>query len=216
MCLASHVQGAEHIGNRATKIVGRDMLSDLAEVARSAMEQDLGKVLEATEAQSRAIDTFVSRNVSLFTSISLAITLRILGRIARGQIGYQELREVCRECVRVYRPRVPKEVAIAIAAINDFDLLILNVLPRLGIRKFRSLVRSRARDVYGESVERSISLALHLLASLSVISTNRRISEAVLSELYDMSKDLESYIDTLALALDPDNDSVYKALTRGE
>ncbi len=202
---------------RSSKLVDRSVLSTGAEILSHVVPKAFDKFVSTDSSRKR---------FAILKSLALALdsyrhsyTVSAIARSLRGVESFSSLRDCCREAGYTVGNRIGdlgKFLASAWLTIVDYDLLVLNVVPRLGLWGF---VREASRHSEVEELKHSISILSAGIAlaaeawSRSSKEGNRALKtlENELSELVDA---VDSLLDTVAILLDPENEVIAKEVIK--
>ncbi len=212
------IEGSEGVVNRIAKLVGRDLLNDLLTVIDPVLDSAVAKLLKEGSKPS-SVARRIRGSISCFIH---AAGMRLVARVLKGQISASDARSLCREAVHVlgtrYGRRVCPALGLGIAALYDFDLEILHLLPQLGVPRFHSLARSRLREEYPQLLEVLNDLATMIVLLTRSYLTNaercREMASRIESELSKLVDLVEAHLDTMAIAMDPANEELARKLLR--
>ena len=213
------IEGLESVINRATKLSGRDLVTDLRYVVDPVIEHAVAKLLNLDRAEGKSVVRYIHRVKTPLQNYITAVSMRIVARALKNQIQFSDLRAFCREVVYSAGKKVMSigySLGLAIAALADLDIEVLTVLPVMGIKNFVHRVARHANEEYTNAIDLASQLAAISITILRAYVSNpqkiRRIysgCEDVVERLVD---DLEAYLDTLALLLNEDNKEALSSL----
>ncbi len=217
--LAPPVEGWESVVNRAAKLAGRDLVADLRSIVDPLIERETSRIVSLNEVRCREISKHARRLRDLLKAYAAAISMRIIARAFKNQIPFSDLRAFCREVAYTIGKRalaIGRGLGLAIAALADFDIETLSLLPTTGIRLFVERVNRNAKEEYLRAVDLALELASLTIVMLRAYTSKprlvREICQMCESEVMKLVEELETYLDTIAILLDEANKEALKAL----
>ena len=213
------IEGLESVINRATKLSGRDLVTDLRYVVDPVIEDTVAKLLNLDRVESRSVMRYIYRVKTPLQNYIAAVSMRIIARALKNQVSFSNLRTFCREVAYSAGKKVMNigySLGLAIAALADLDIEVLTILPVMGIKNFVHKIVRHANEEYMNAVDLASQLAAISITILRAYVTNpqrvRKIyggCEDIVERLVD---DLEAYLDTIALLLNEDNKEALSSL----
>ncbi len=217
--LAPPVEVWESVVNRAAKLAGRDLVTDLRSVVDPLIERETSRVVSSNETRCREVFKYMRRLNDPLRAYAVAVSMRIIARAFKNQISFSDLRAFCREVVYTIGKRaltIGRGLGLAIAALADFDIETLSLLPSTGIRLFVERVNKNVREEYLGAVDLALELASLSIVMLKAYTSKPRLVREIYqrceSSVVELVEELEAYLDTIAILLDEDNREALKAL----
>jgi len=204
--------------NRSAKLVDRSVISSGAVLLAAIVPRAVDRLVELGSKKVSAVRKSVSELCRVLDMYRHSYTVNLLARVLKGVEKYSSVLESCREAAYVAASRLStmgEEVAEAVLTMLDADVLLVSALSRSSIaRMLRAL-----RVLESEAVE--LERSLSMLSTITVVlaeawSRGRKVFGELLKLLSsDMRKhveDIDVLLDTIAIAIDPENEYVAREL----